>query len=93
MAVSENLTSLIESSQSSSTLTYIQRNLCQQLQARNVICVPHHSDRKHAALLLLHTLLEESESSILAIYSAANIALAQEDLLKIGMYVCMYVCM
>ena len=89
MVVSENLTALIESSSSSSTYTSTQRNLCQQLQARNVICVVSHHNQHHR---LLHTLLAESGSSILAIYSADNIALAQEDLQKIGMHVCMYVC-
>ena len=88
MVVSENLTALIESSSSSSsTYTSTQRNLCQQLQARNVICVVSHHNQHHR---LLHTLLAESGSSILAIYSADNIALAQEDLQKIGMHVCMY---
>lgn len=81
MAVSEKLVSGIESSLPS---TYIQRILCEQLRARKVICILHSERQSRDAML--RTLLAESGSSILAVYSPMKNALSQEDLLKMGTY-------
>ena len=82
MAVSEKLVSGIESSLPS---TYIQRSLCEQLRAKKVICILHSERQSRDAML--RTLLAESGSSILAIYSPMKNALSQEDLLKMGTYI------